>query len=233
MLHYFLLAQIATSFSTRTPIKGPNFLSLLPKINSGTKQPPEKQPASFGDGLAESLGGSTPPPSSSPLSSMLLSQNNSKNDVPTSHVRYRITDYQQQQLLLPRKSLSRLQKLSNFASLLCVLDCTLLPVATIFTPFLSSSSLHHLGHLVALRFVLPVGAMNASFNFYQNRQWKLTALALVGMTLIGLTNSSLIAAEFLHHGWSHRIINIIGCLFLLTSNIVSQRMHDKGNCFVC
>ena len=56
----------------------------------------------------------------------------------------------------------RISKISNVASMLCVIDCTVLPVVTVLLPLigLGASSaqaewLHEFGHSVAIFFVLP------------------------------------------------------------------------------
>jgi hypothetical protein len=55
----------------------------------------------------------------------------------------------------------RLVSLANLASLLCVIDCTVLPVVTILFPLLGLAApsqvvwLHEFGHSVAIYFVLP------------------------------------------------------------------------------
>jgi MerC mercury resistance protein len=55
----------------------------------------------------------------------------------------------------------RLVSLANVASLLCVIDCTVLPVVTILLPLLGLAApsqvvwLHEFGHSVAIYFVLP------------------------------------------------------------------------------
>lgn len=56
----------------------------------------------------------------------------------------------------------RLLKISNIASMLCVIDCTVLPIVTILLPLVGLGAsaaqakwIHELGHSVALFFVLP------------------------------------------------------------------------------
>lgn len=57
---------------------------------------------------------------------------------------------------------NRLLHLSNLASILCVVDCTVLPLLTIMLSLLGLAEqphrlewLHELGHQVAINFVLP------------------------------------------------------------------------------
>lgn len=59
---------------------------------------------------------------------------------------------------------AKLAKISNIASMLCVIDCTVLPIVTVLLPLIGLGAspaqahwLHELGHSVALFFVLPGG----------------------------------------------------------------------------
>ena len=63
---------------------------------------------------------------------------------------------------VPKKSLEeKMQQISNVASMLCVVDCTVLPIVTILLPLFgvaatsSSAALHRIGHAISLYFVLP------------------------------------------------------------------------------
>ena len=108
----------------------------------------------------------------------------------------------------------RLLDVSNFASLLCVLDCTLLPLVSIAIPALSwgvgfiigsggastavppvlSAFLAYLpvlSHGIALYFVIPVGLLTTVINFFfGHRQVKFSMSALFGVALIYAANSS-------------------------------------------
>jgi len=76
----------------------------------------------------------------------------------------------------------KLLQFSSWASLLCVLDCTILPLCTMLLPVLgivaqdatqqeqehhhhNGDWLHELGHTMALYFVVPVGTMAIVMNF--------------------------------------------------------------------
>ena len=55
-----------------------------------------------------------------------------------------------------------LLQISNVASFLCVIDCTILPIITLLLPLIGFAAspdqeewLHHIGHKVAMNFVLP------------------------------------------------------------------------------
>jgi hypothetical protein len=108
----------------------------------------------------------------------------------------------------------KLLDVSNFASLLCVLDCTLLPLVSIAIPAISwgvgfiigaggtsaavpptfSAFLAYLpvlSHGIALYFVIPVGLLTTVVNyFFGHREVKFSMAALFGVALIYASNSS-------------------------------------------
>lgn len=153
---------------------------------------------------------------------------------------------------------SKLLQASNWASLLCVLDCTALPVVTLVLPLFGLVAatpaqmefLHWLGHQVALVFVLPVGGSATLLNYlYAHQQKRIAALGMVGLMLVALANAphsvlhlvehqpwlySLV--HFVHHGIAHRVTNLLGCACLLGSNYWSKQSgkclhgHDHSEC---
>lgn len=102
--------------------------------------------------------------------------------------------------------LSMVRKISNLASLLCVLDCTLLPIVTIVLPLLGVLNLgtsqlqtiDQLGHSLALYFVLPVGSLTTVINYLSHKKAYISALAFGGLILVGLANSHLHVPMHLH-----------------------------------
>ena len=110
----------------------------------------------------------------------------------------------------------RLLDVSNFASLLCVLDCTLLPLVSIAIPAISwgvgfilgsggavsaatmppalsafLAYLPALSHGIALYFVIPVGLLTTIINyFFGHKEVKFSMAALFGVALIYVANSS-------------------------------------------
>lgn len=143
----------------------------------------------------------------------------------------------------------RLLKVSNIASILCMIDCTVLPLVTIALPLLGLAAftpaqvewLHHFGHQIALYFVIPVGGTAASLNYSSHKQWKLSAPAALGLLFVYLSNGSggpLLnmlphdVAHSLHCGTIlHRATNVFGCALLLGSNYKShQATHAHGDC---
>lgn len=139
----------------------------------------------------------------------------------------------------------KLLRVSDVASMLCVLDCTILPVVMLLLPLVGvaatpgqSAWLHELGHRVALFFVLPVGGMAASLNYLSHQRLSVSLLALLGVCLIYAANAphgapvvSLLPhawAHDLHCGsWIHRATNLTGCGLLLGSNYAGHRL-GKG-----
>ena len=107
----------------------------------------------------------------------------------------------------------RLIDISNIASFLCVLDCTLLPLVSIALPALSwlagsmpigssnnallagfasiTDFLPALGHGIALFFVIPVGLLTTLVNyFFGHKQLRFSSAALFGIFLIFAANSN-------------------------------------------
>jgi hypothetical protein len=143
----------------------------------------------------------------------------------------------------------RLLKASNFASMLCVLDCTILPMITIILPLFGivaaspaqMEGLHELGHQLALWFVLPVGGLATTLNYNNHRKLWISALGWLGLTAVVAANAGCHvplpggalgqalhhALHTLHHGILHRVTNLAGCALLLTSNYLS---HRQGAC---
>lgn len=143
----------------------------------------------------------------------------------------------------------RLLKVSNIASILCVIDCTVLPLVTIIMPLLGLAAftpaqmewLHNFGHQVAMYFVIPVGGTAALLNYSSHKKWKLSAPAALGLALIYLANGHggpILSrlphdlAHSLHCGAAlHRATNVAGCALLLGSNYKShQATHAHGDC---
>jgi hypothetical protein len=170
-------------------------------------------------------------------------------------------------------TLDRVRKISNFASFLCVLDCTILPIITVALPLLGVLNLgsnqlqaiDQLGHSLALYFVLPVGGLTTVINYISHKKKWISSLAILGLTMVGLANSHIDVHHWpsslslfggtvsLNLNWIggvlhsiqgcgtspwHRIVNVSGCAFLLSSNYLSQQQdgcahgdHDAdGDC---
>jgi hypothetical protein len=141
----------------------------------------------------------------------------------------------------------KLLKVSNYASALCVLDCTILPLVTIVMPLFGIVAaspvqmewLHEFGHSLALWFVLPVGGLATTMNYlYSHRKLWIAALGWTGLALVLVSNAGCglahdipgVVGSFLdhwlhvfHHGVTHRVTNLAGTFLLLGSNYLSHR----------
>mmetsp|Transcript_4597 Transcript_4597/g.6784 ORF Transcript_4597/g.6784 Transcript_4597/m.6784 type:complete len:300 (+) Transcript_4597:3-902(+) len=149
----------------------------------------------------------------------------------------------------------KLRRVSTFASLLCVIDCTLLPIVTVILPLLGLAGspahlawIHELGHKMAMFFVLPVGGLAATMNYVSHKKLRISIPAAIGLLLVYLANAgsdSLLVSQLphaishaFHCGATHRITNIAGCALLLGSNYLSRQIgcvNDKcldPNCVV-
>jgi len=101
--------------------------------------------------------------------------------------------------------LDNLLKVSNFASLLCVIDCTVLPAITVIFPLIglvggSGDSaglispetvewLDDLGHTLALSFVLPVAGLATTMNYVRaHQQLWIASVGWLGMVIVFLAN---------------------------------------------
>ena len=139
-------------------------------------------------------------------------------------------------------SLDKLRRLSNFASLLCVLDCTILPLVTCILPLLGLFNLdhdslewiHQFGHGLAFCFVLPVGSMSTYLNYSSHRKLSIAWMACLGLICVVMANLYSLPIighiEFLHtlhSGGLHRVLNIIGCTMILGSNYLT---HQHRGC---
>ena len=116
--------------------------------------------------------------------SLQLQQANTNTPTLFYYERARPSQLQQQQTSLSQQQrfTDKLVTLSHFASLLCVLDCTILPVLLFVLPLVgvlipsaSTSTwmvavneqwLHALGHQLAIWFVLPVGTLSTLLGWY-------------------------------------------------------------------
>lgn len=139
----------------------------------------------------------------------------------------------------------KLLQISNAASLLCAIDCTVLPIVTLLLPLIgigvsptSASFLHDLGHAIGIYFVLPVGSFATAMNFRAHKNTFISSFAALGLFLIYLANGSggpilSLLPDATRHalhcgGLAHRLCNIAGSLLLFGSNLVSRQPIAYG-----
>lgn len=133
--------------------------------------------------------------------------------------------------------MQRINKVSNVASILCAIDCTVFPVLLTLMPILNLGSsgkyevmLHAVSHKVALYFVAPVGGAAVGTNFAQHRNPLVLLWGLAGLSLVLLANVHLAflphTLDHALHEW-HSVINVMGCFTLLSSQWYSHRLLHK------
>jgi len=141
----------------------------------------------------------------------------------------------------------KLLQVSNIASLLCVIDCTILPIVTIMLPLVGMGAsseqeewLHHMGHKVAMNFVLPVGGLTAIMNFTSHMNISLALVSFSALFLIFAANASCHSpvlsilphniVHLMHGGITHRCLNISGCFLLLAVNYYGSTLACNDFC---
>ena len=146
----------------------------------------------------------------------------------------------------PLKWMDRLNKMSTFASVLCAIDCTVFPVLLAILPLInvagpSGAWLHKAAHAVALYFVAPIGGAAVLSNAAQHRRplvlgWGLSGVALVLLANVHLPHAleHLLPAavgHFLHA--RHSLINVMGCVLLLSSQWYSHSPLPSSRVITC
>merc|ERR1719410_59530 len=90
----------------------------------------------------------------------------------------------------------KLMKVANFASILCAIDCTVLPIFVVLLSLIGVGSsapatqqcVHKVGHLIANVVVLPVGSLVTAVNIFLNKKLSVF-LSFIGLIFIYVTNS--------------------------------------------
>jgi len=137
---------------------------------------------------------------------------------------------------------SQLLQAGNFASLLCAVDCTVLPVVTLMFPLMGMAApssldwLHEAGHAVALGFVLPVGGSATLLNyFYAHRQRSIASLGCLGLVLVTVANVPHSALHLLdQRQWFvlHSLLHATnhGSIHHMTKLGSNYLSHQSGKC---
>ena len=135
----------------------------------------------------------------------------------------------------------RIGKASTIASVLCAIDCTVLPILIAALPLASlggsaaaSAWLHKASHAAAIWFVAPVGGAALLANLLQHRKVLVGLWGLSGLSLVLFANLHLHflphVIEALVHSY-HSLINVAGCALLLSSQWYSHKLlHRMGKC---
>ena len=155
-----------------------------------------------------------------------------------------------------RRIFSILKRAADWASLLCLLDCTILPLLSLFLPFLvgcipagpttttsttlpvsffSPAALADWVHTLSLCVVVPTGTASVLWNYWTgHRTWWVAAMGLVGIVLVGWTNlpessSVLLLPPLQHH--HHPSLLLVGSHADggSTAVVFSQVLHWMGS----
>mmetsp|Transcript_12944 Transcript_12944/g.39510 ORF Transcript_12944/g.39510 Transcript_12944/m.39510 type:complete len:217 (+) Transcript_12944:40-690(+) len=135
----------------------------------------------------------------------------------------------------------RLVRVSVVASILCAIDCTILPAMLVLVPALnlggsSSAFLHKVSHQAAIWFVTPIGSAALAANWFQHRCNLVGVWGMAGLCLILLANLHLphgLLPHTLEHALHafHSVVSLTGCALLLSSQWYSNRLLRKmGKC---
>ena len=97
----------------------------------------------------------------------------------------------------PKSWLDSLTSLANVASILCVVDCTVLPLVTVLFPLFGLAAggsnmagiLETIGHSLALWFVIPVGMLATATGYLGHRSRRPVLPSALGLLLVYLCNS--------------------------------------------
>lgn len=117
------------------------------------------------------------------------------------------------------------KKLISLTTLFSDTDCTVLPLLTVLTPFLSSSMINvpyldFLAHRLAIFFVTPLAAFNSIYNYTLKKHSPSSLLTALGGFLIFATHVHWPHAHPFHFmscgsGAWHRILSIAGCVGII------------------
>lgn len=135
----------------------------------------------------------------------------------------------------------RLNKISTALSILCVVDCTLIPLMlfllSVFNIFDDKVDiLHDVTEIISLYIMVPISSLCIIFNFYQLRNFFLLSWGILGVTLFTIAHGhytcfgesiNLVLHEF------HIIISLFSIFLILSNNYVSQRLLKKRNLHYC
>ncbi|ORM40167.1 uncharacterized protein BXIN_1168 [Babesia sp. Xinjiang] len=126
---------------------------------------------------------------------------------------------------------SRLHKagefVMNYAALLCLLDCIVLPVLiTLFRlldVFKGFRGFEGPFHLIEVVCVVTLGLLAVVVNYRKGGKARYAALGVTGIVLV-------VCGHYLVDGWVETCVSLAGCAMLLSSNHLSRRNHGCSHC---
>ncbi|MDM7860434.1 MerC domain-containing protein [Alteromonas sp. ASW11-36] len=130
-----------------------------------------------------------------------------------------------------RKIVDAADKTAISLSILCTLQCLLLPVVMVLVPAISGWLVFddEIFHLWLLFFVLPISTFAVIFGFYHHRNARVATISCVGMALL------IIAAAFGHDifGEVGEIgLTVAGSLFIAYGHLKNFSLRRRPACVI-
>lgn len=115
----------------------------------------------------------------------------------------------------------------NYAGLLCLIDCIVLPifmtVMRILDVFPGLHAWEHTFHVIELACVIPLGLLSVFVNYSKIKHYSLLGLGLAGI-------ASIVLSHIFLEGWPETAASLMGCFMLVSSNHLARL---KGGCQHC
>ncbi|KAK1444764.1 hypothetical protein BgAZ_106700 [Babesia gibsoni] len=130
-----------------------------------------------------------------------------------------------------RASQSRIQRVGsfflNYAGLLCLIDCIVLPVLIAVTGLLDLfPGIHeweHVFHIVELCCVIPLGLLSVFVNYSKIKNLPILTLGLMGI-------SAIVISHIFLEGLYETAMSLTGCAMLISSNYVARKKAGCDHC---
>ncbi|CDR97131.1 hypothetical protein, conserved [Babesia bigemina] len=117
--------------------------------------------------------------------------------------------------------------LLNYAALLCLIDCIVLPaLITLFRlldMFQNFHAYENVVHVVEIACVIPLGLLSVFVNYRKSKRRRYLAQGLCGIVLV-------VCGHQLVEGWYDTALSLTGCALLVSSNHFASRESGCHNC---
>jgi len=158
-------------------------------------------------------------------------------------------DFTNQLLLVTLRSVNW-KVVGNVAAILCVIDCTVVPILVTAVSFLGalneSAALFHFTHLIGFYCMIPIAGLAVISTYIKSHNWKVLLWGLTAWSFIisgHLTHSSSVDASSAHTNDSDNLISththnhllssfliVTGAANLVLSNYLGRRETKDGCC---
>lgn len=134
-----------------------------------------------------------------------------------------------------------LNNVSMALSILCVIDCTLIPLLLVLLSVFNLLDdkldfLHEVSEIIALYIMVPISSLCVTINFYQLKNFFLLLWGIFGIILFTFAhghfqcfgeNINEVLKEF------HLVLSLFSIFSILSNNFVSQKLLRKRNLHYC